>query len=574
MPASKGKQLEPVVCPLCESFSSKRVTAFEKHLNEEHKTTAEELYVKLYGRKLCKCGCGQKTTWVGWKHGFNEMLRGHNASIYNVYDEESAKEIAKTRGTNWRGKESPWKGKTKETDEGVAARAAATSNGRKEALASGKIAIWSKGKTKETDERIKSLSESIKNDYASGKRVTWHKHKTEQSDSRLKEKNDFLRERYENGELTTWSKGKTAETDPRIAKTWQNRDVFTEYAHIRWSDEEISKKLESNIRLSLEKIEKYKNIYSTSLFVRCRFCNWEGKVSFSYAETDRCPKCQPKGSKGQNQLANWLETLGFTIGQNVRGVIGREELDILILSKSFAIEYNGLYYHNEASGKGMDYHSDKTHKCQKNGITLFHVFEDEWNEKPDIVKSMLKHRLGLTDERVFARKCKIVELTPNQRRDFFDSTHIDGDTNAKIAWGLFHNETLVAALSLRKPFHKKHNNFLELARFSTQLNTSVVGGLARLSQVALRYALENGFRNGLITYVDTRHGHGRGYEAAGFTRVGRTPNRFWWTNNNVRFNRFKFRADSKAGFTESQVAAEHGVVKIWGCPNLIFELKP
>ena len=67
-------------------------------------------------------------------------------------------------------------------------------------------------------------------------------------------------------------------------------------------------------------------------------------------------------------------------------------------------------------------------------------------------------------------------------------------------------------------------------------------------------------------------GDGRGYAACGMVLAGRTPPRFWWTDMNRRYDRFKFRADRSRGLSEAQVADNAGVEKVWGCPNLVYVL--
>jgi hypothetical protein len=53
-----------------------------------------------------------------------------------------------------------------------------------------------------------------------------------------------------------------------------------------------------------------------------------------------------------------------------------------------------LYWHSEEY-ISSDYHLNKTIECEKQGIQLIHVFEDEWLYKQDIVKSRLSNILGL-----------------------------------------------------------------------------------------------------------------------------------------------------------------------------------
>ena len=89
-------------------------------------------------------------------------------------------------------------------------------------------------------------------------------------------------------------------------------------------------------------------------------------------------------------------------------------------------------------------------------------------------------------------------------------------------------------------------------------------------ECALNYCLKNGF-NSLLTYVDIRHGTKNGYLSAGYEFLGSTDNKFWWTGGRERIDRFKIRTDKENNLTEKEVALEHGVIKIWGCPKLIFK---
>ena len=71
-------------------------------------------------------------------------------------------------------------------------------------------------------------------------------------------------------------------------------------------------------------------------------------------------------------------------------------MDIYIPSKNIAIEYYGIYWHSELY-VDKDYHLNKTELCNDKGVKLIHIFEDEWVNKQDIVKSRLKNLFGLTE---------------------------------------------------------------------------------------------------------------------------------------------------------------------------------
>lgn len=574
MGALKGKKLETLTCPICHIFSSKRLTNFEDHLALEHHTTARILWNSLNnGPILCGCGCGNEAPFHGWKHGYGKFIIGHNANVYSSYAPERAAELIKQRSESLAGKTGWAKGLTKESDDRIAKRAKATSEGRRRAFIDGDIVAWNKGLTKDNDPRVAAAAVAQQQRFEAKDVRPWAEGKTEAGDECILRKNNALRKRYAKGELEPWYKGKTIASEPRLEKLWQHRDPVKEYAGIRWTDDEIRRKLAGNMQLILQDIDGYRNDRIPALVVMCRTCSETSKVSLVFARNDRCHRCNPTSSAGQNQIADWLESLGLKVGRNVKGIIGnRQELDVYVPSHKLAIEFNGLYWHNEAGVKGPKYHQNKSNRCAELGITLQHVFEDEWYERPDIVKSMIMHRLSMTPKRTSARKCNLREATIDERRTFFEANHIDGDVPSTKAWCLVDEEGIVACISIRKPFHKSQSKLIEIARFSTKTYTSCAGALSRLMRCVVAYTLEHKLA-GVMTYVDTRFGNrGKGYCSAGMTFIKETEPRFWWTDSHHRFNRFKFRADRGRQMSEAQVAEAADVVKIWGCKNLVYQI--
>ena len=134
--------------------------------------------------------------------------------------------------------------------------------------------------------------------------------------------------------------------------------------------------------------------------------------------------------------------------------------------------------------KESKYHLNKTELCEKQGIRLIHIFEDEWLYKQNIVKSRLKSLLGLTDEKIYARKCKIKDVSFSDCKIFLEENHIQGNVNAKHRYGLYYNDELVSIMtfgSKRKNLgSKSEDESYELLRFCNKLNTTVVGGASRL----------------------------------------------------------------------------------------------
>lgn len=550
MGAIEGKKLEELMCPFCVSFSSKRHTAFSKHLEDVHGVSVQDAWDSLHGgRPTCKCGCGGAVKWNGWGKGYSSVICGHNGSIYTACSSEEAQKIAEKRAMSLRGKSSWAKGLTKENDERIAARGRATSVGRREKFRMGEISIWSKGLTKESDERVSKLSQTLK-------------------------------EKFAIGDVRPWAKGLTKETDDRLIEmgravslSLQQRSIREKLDGLkRLSHEEVKRRIEESGDLELlDGLDSYINDMSKVIVVRCKKCGDSFQGSLRVLSKGRCFKCSPGGSTAQEELARFIESLGIEIRRNDRKMLPLE-LDIFIPKKNMAIEYNGLYWHSHYN-KSPHYHENKTKMAREAGVNLIHIFEDEWRDKRQIAESIIRAKLGLCQTKIGARSCKIVEMTSAQRREFFEKNHLDGDVKSEIAWGLKLNDGFVYGISLRRPFHKKYKHGLEVARCCPALNMIVPGGLSKLMECVKNYCHSSGVKS-IITYVDTRlGGDGRGYEIAGFVRTGETVPRWWWTDLNERFNRFKFKADSERKMTEAEIAIEAGVVKIWGCENIIYQIE-
>lgn len=535
-------------CPLC-GYVSKRLTDFERHLTSEHGMTARELWDKEHnGPALCRCGCGGTTKWLGWNLGYSGLLVGHNANLVSVYGQEAAREISDKRRKKLTGRTGWAKGLTK-SDPRIESRSKSISESRKAAFADGKIRSWSKGKSKETDERLSRLSKRHKERYASGELVPWAKGLSKESDQRIRN------------------------MAAKVSLTHQNLSIRKRLDELkRLKAHEIKERIESSGKLKLieSSLDEYVNDNTSNITVECITCGAQTVGSLRRFKHGRCHHCDPGGSAAQHEMASWIRSLGVGVESNKRDIINGLEVDIYVPEKKLGIEYNGLYWHSLLN-KSASYHDNKTQACTKAGISLFHVFEDEWKEKRNIIESMIKHRIGLTENRVSARNCEIVVLSPKERFEFFTENHIDGDTQSKIAWGLVLDDKIVAAMSLRSPFHKKHNKSLEVARFCTRTHVSVVGALGKLTKQAFKFARSGGCES-LMSYVDTRLGTSKSWDDSGWTFVEETHPRFWWTDFTHRFNRFKYKADPSRGLSEAQVAEEAGVVKIHGCKNRLYKI--
>jgi hypothetical protein len=285
-----------------------------------------------------------------------------------------------------------------------------------------------------------------------------------------------------------------------------------------------------------------------------------------------------KISEEENELFLWLSSVyDGKIIQSSRSILNGKELDIYIPDKNIAIEYNGLYSHifrpwedKECLIKGPKYHLEKTTKCLEKQIYLLQFFSDEWKFKKEIVKSIIKSKLGLT-QKIYARKCKIREIDINLKNTFLNENHIQGEDKSKIKLGLFYNNTLIAVMTFCNSRFNKNFKW-ELSRFSCLKNITVVGGFSKL----LKFFMKN-YEGGIVSYADRRISNGNVYIKNKFELIRINKPSYFYVDKNYlqRYNRMKFQKKNIGAYncTEYEKAREMGFEKIWDCGSLCFGLK-
>lgn len=255
-------------------------------------------------------------------------------------------------------------------------------------------------------------------------------------------------------------------------------------------------------------------------------------------------------STNELEIESFLTSLQINFNCNARpDFMEGKELDFYIPHKNLAIEFHGLVHHSERPvfykkdiSRIKSMHEQKYLLCKTNGIKLVQIFEDEWKDKPEIVKSMLKARLGL-NSRIYARETELKQLTSSELKLFFNLNHISGSAPAITGFGLFYNDELVCALSVRQTWIKKYGeNTLEIARFATKRGFSTVGGFSKLMKQVKKWANLNNYDR-LLTFADCRFGSGAVYKSFGFTHLGKTKPNYFYEKQGKREDRFSHRKD-------------------------------
>lgn len=394
------------------------------------------------------------------------------------------------------------------------------------------------------------------------------------------------------GHAESWNKGKDKTTDERIALQASKMSGSGNHFYGRRHTQETLQKISTSKTLATTSIEEriiqragefklltpldeYRSRQQQHLLFECVKCGEsQPKTLQAFERGSRCYKCYPVGkSNWELDVYNYVKSISKDAISGDRSALSPKEIDVYVPSKKFGIECHGLYWHSEAGKPDDEFdkssHQMKARLAEEKNIDLFQIFEDEWRDKRSILESMIQHRLGLHSKKCKTWSTRVVELNSDEQKSFFNMSHVSGYTPARICWGLKdRNGDIVSALSLRIPRHAiKYENSIEVARFSNLPGISVPGALSKLLKAAKTWAKINGFVS-IMTYVDRRIGTGKGYLSAGFELVGSTGPDYWYTDNELRYDRFKFRAAD--GKTEKQVAFSAGVSRIYGCGSSIM----
>lgn len=239
-------------------------------------------------------------------------------------------------------------------------------------------------------------------------------------------------------------------------------------------------------------------------------------------------------------IYNILDESGIEYICNDRSVISPKEVDIYIPAKKLAIECNGIYWH---SFKPDDYHIEKYTTCRDEGVQLLTIWQDWIRTRPDIVRSMILSKLGLTNDHIYARRCNIAYISAKDANKFLDDNHIQGRCSSKVHIGLFHDNELVSVMcfSRRSQLSGGRGNNedeWELIRFCNRLNTNVIGGAGKM----LAFFIREYHPSKIVSFSCNDISNGNLYLKLGFVSDYNINKSYWYIDNRTmkRYHRSRF----------------------------------
>lgn len=276
------------------------------------------------------------------------------------------------------------------------------------------------------------------------------------------------------------------------------------------------------------------------------------------------------------EIKEYVESLGIVCESSNWDILGNKELDLYIPSKKIAIEINGLYWHSfnpeNFSHEYENKHLDKTINSAEKGVALIHVTDWEWKNKKDIIKSILRSKLGGCDK-IYARNTDIRSLTTSEARAFFDDNHLQGYIASSYYVGLYNNDSLVMAISAGANRFQKDGS-IELHRLACIKNTTIVGGGSKL----LKHLKKITDGKKLVSYCDRSKSTGNGYLKMGFTLERTSGPGYFWTDGNEIISRYqctkqklsKWLTTYDSSLSESENMFNAKFRRFWDCGNYVF----
>lgn len=180
---------------------------------------------------------------------------------------------------------------------------------------------------------------------------------------------------------------------------------------LKHNEEEMNKKIleiADKQNLQLINFTGYKSM-TTYIEYICKKCGTKERTTtqiFISKETV-CNICSGKKVE-EYDIRDYFQSKGYKVEKNVKIIDNPDirnkrklEVDIYLPDVKIAIEYNDNSGHKHMSQRSTklkeffdtieEYHNYKVNECSKNGIILFHIFEDDYKENQlQILKDILE----------------------------------------------------------------------------------------------------------------------------------------------------------------------------------------
>nr|WP_068892398.1 hypothetical protein [Pedobacter panaciterrae] len=210
-------------------------------------------------------------------------------------------------------------------------------------------------------------------------------------------------------------------------------------------------------------------------------------------------------------------------------------------------------------------------KYQLKNISLVNLWEDIWKTRKAQVIGRISSILGLNN-RIHARKTKIIAITQQQANDFLNDNHLQASAKANYKFGLSLDDQVIAVgcfsnlryMKGRSPGYRS----AELIRFASLTGYTVIGGFSKL----LQHFIKNYKPDDVMSYADRDWSLGKAYEQSGFKLAEVTSPAEIWVKQDTLVRYFSHRLPAEFFNKESGSIMGDEYVKVFNTGNLKYIL--
>ena len=294
----------------------------------------------------------------------------------------------------------------------------------------------------------------------------------------------------------------------------------------------------------------------------------------------RCPYCNVNISEPEREMSKYISEIYN--GEIIRNYKDKMELDVYIPELKIGFEYNGIYWHSDKIIKDKNYHLKKKEYFKEKGIDVIFIDEYDWENKNDLVKSMISNKIGV-NKKIPARKTIFREISSSEEREFLNENHIQGFAISSCRYGLYYNDELVSVISFIKGRKNVGDlNSVELLRFASKKGYTIQGGFSKLMKNCVPL-LSKKYEDlcKIKTYADYSISNANVYLKNGFEFLKMSKPSHTYYHNKKKVNRYSYRkSELKKLFpeyyddnlSEFEIINKIGSIKrVWNCGNIVLE---
>ena len=291
----------------------------------------------------------------------------------------------------------------------------------------------------------------------------------------------------------------------------------------------------------------------------CPICGNEHRPRFSDIKRGMGMTCgcvQNKISAPQKEIEEFINSLG--VYSKSEHAINKLSYDIFLPDINLVLEFQGLKWHSLSESRTKDVR--KYRNATLSGYQYMSIFEDEWNAKTNIVKNILKQRLGKSEDFTSIRPQKTnIQRIPSAKADeFYNSHHYIGGCKSSINYGVFYENQLIAGCSFKKPTRQSKYQW-ELVRMASDQIHKVHG----IWSVIINKFIDEHKPGSIVSFSDNRLFTGSVYGKIGFKLDGEIPPDYYWAKGPKRYHKSGLRKKPGELGTEKSLRESDGYSKIW-----------